>query len=275
MVTLLVCPECKQKLEAEVAKQNQDLVQEAQLRCPSCEESYEVYNGIPNLIPTSISDNKHWELWRQHLDGFAARRESRQGSGLKMPHPKASTTHAAFFEFSKIKGGTVLDIGCGPGKLRHYLNEKETDYIGLDPLPMDESRDFRFVHALGEYIPFQDNTFSHMLVISALDHFKNLPLFFGEAKRVLKKDGRLLILQSTHEVSGPATLVKMLTHLAKDTLDSRATTKEHTDTPKHMNEFTFTSLVEHAKGHFTLADNDSYSKAWYSPQKYFMSFRPS
>lgn len=274
MVPLLSCPECQARLRADIENQNGDKIEAGQLICDKCGNRYDIHSGIPNLVPPTVDSSEQWELWKQHLEGLDARRQERKNVSGRLPHPSGRATHVAFFEFAGIEHGTVLDVGCGPGKLRNYLDETRVTYFGLDPLPMEESKDFRFVHALGEYIPFVDSTFTHMLVIAALDHFNDLDRFFGEARRVLKQDGSLLILQSTHDVTGPVSLVKLLVHLMKDKLDSRATTRRNAKVPKHMNEFSKSKMLDMASKYFVLDKIADFSKSWYSPRKLFVSFRP-
>lgn len=274
MVPLLACPVCHEPLAAQVQSRDGEKINAGKLVCSVCDAEYEILTGIPNLMPTEINQNEKWQLWNQHLAAFDARRHKREAGGGKLPHPGGGAMHRAFFEFAGISQGTVLDLGCGPGKLRKYLNEDKVTYIGLDPLQIEDTKNFRFVHALAEFIPFQAATFSHLLVISALDHFNDLAKFFREARRVLKKDGVLLILQSTHEVTGLISAAKMLTHRAKDAMDSLATRGQYAHVPKHLNEFTRSSLLQAAEPYFSLARSDVFSKSWYAPNKLFLALEP-
>lgn len=275
MVRVLRCPtDPTAELRVSIGHEEDDRIIEGALRCDKLGIEFPIHNGVPNLMPPEIGNNGDWELWKQHLDGFHSRRMVRKKPGRKLPHPSPKTTHLAFFKFAEITEGTVLDVGCGPGKLRQYLDETRVTYYGLDPLPMDETDSFRFIYGLGEHIPFEDSMFSYMLVISALDHFKDLDRFFAESKRVLKDDGRLMILQSVHGVNGPLSLLRMLAHLAKDGMDSLATREESRKAPKHMNEFNQRTLAKAVRKSFEIDRIETYSKNWYSPEKLFVSLKP-
>ncbi len=276
MIPLLRCPgNPSAPLRVEISKRDEDRILEGHLISDELNLSFPIHNGVPNLMPPGLTDNEDWQFWKKHLQGFDFRREARKNDSKKLPHPSPRATHSAFFEFAGIDAAVILDVGCGPGKLRHYLNEERVTYYGLDPLPMQDSESFRFVYALGEYIPFADSIFTHMMVISALDHFKDLNSFFREAKRVLRDDGTLLILQSIHEVNGPISLMKVLAHLAKDSLDSVATKRNDHEVPKHMNEFSQRSLTEVASKYFKIERIKKHSKNWYSPEKLFVALRPT
>lgn len=276
MVSILSCPSCHAaNLRANIKKQKGELIYDAELFCSACESNYEVLNGIPNLIPANLlkNGNGQWQLWQNHLKGFEMRRQERHKEKKPLPHPSGKKLHQAFFEFAAIEEGRVLDVGCGPGKLRTYLNEERVVYYGLDPLPMSEVSGFRYVCALAEHIPFTDSYFSHIMVNAALDHFCDLDKFFQEAQRVLEPGGKVYVLQSIHEVKGPITAVKMAAHLIKDALDDRATKKNNPDTPKHMNEFSKNVLLEMLSKYFELSSLKEYSTKWYSPRKLFIAMQ--
>lgn len=184
-----------------------------------------------------------------------------------------SQPQPSFAEFIRITEGRVLDIGCGPGKFRHHLDLDRVDYIGLDPITMPEVCDFPFVQGLAEYIPFKEDTFTDIVVLAALDHFRKLDLFLQEARRVLKPGGRLHVMQSVHEVRGPISAAKVLAHKIKDDLEERHS--EHgRSVPKHLWEFTTKSLIERLSGSFGVISQGRYSGTWYSPTKLFLSFQP-
>ena len=102
--------------------------------------------------------------------------------------------------------GLVLDIGCGNGKyaggtyesMGHEYLSRENQIIGLDPLKSYETR-FPVVRAFGEYIPFQDEIFDAVTIVSTLDHIEDPMPVLKEAKRVLKKGGRIFIQNSIRE----------------------------------------------------------------------------
>ncbi len=159
-----------------------------------------------------------WRMWNDHLAGFEARRRWRQEHkdhfASRLTN-QSSPLQQAFSAFAQITVGPVLDVGCGPGNFRHALSET-VQYIGIDPLPLDESTTFPFVQGVAEYLPFRDDTFAHVITMSALDHFQDVPQFFREVHRILKPGGQFHMVQSVHEIRGPVTVVKVAAHWLKD-----------------------------------------------------------
>ncbi|HET6459816.1 MAG TPA: class I SAM-dependent methyltransferase [Syntrophales bacterium] len=87
----------------------------------------------------------------------------------------------------------VLEIGVGTGRFAmHFPN-----IIGVDPaenaLKMAEKRGIKTVHAYGENLPFEDETFGCVLIIATLCFVEDPLKVLKEAKRVLKPDGSIII----------------------------------------------------------------------------------
>jgi SAM-dependent methyltransferase len=86
--------------------------------------------------------------------------------------------------------GHVLDIGCGPLPLPHYLVGQNVDRIaGIDPLPGVQPREFEFVQGFAEFLPWPDSEFDAVTIATSLDHVLSLDMAFAEIKRVLVPDG--------------------------------------------------------------------------------------
>ncbi len=50
LLDILRCPKCKGKLKLEVEKEN-DEIQEGTLFCKKCDITYDIKEGIPDMIP--------------------------------------------------------------------------------------------------------------------------------------------------------------------------------------------------------------------------------
>ena len=88
--------------------------------------------------------------------------------------------------------GHVLDIGCGPLSLPHYLMGQNVDRIaGIDPLPGAHHREFEFVQGFAEFLPWPDGEFDAVTIATSLDHVLSLDMVFAEIKRVLVPEGVL------------------------------------------------------------------------------------
>jgi len=86
------------------------------------------------------------------------------------------------------EGASVLDIGCGDGKIDYLITQKkDVDILGVDVLVRDKTyvpvQEFD-----GENLPFEDDSFDTVLFIDVLHHIDNPAAILKEAKRVARKN---------------------------------------------------------------------------------------
>jgi SAM-dependent methyltransferase len=225
------------------------------------------------LIPDDALADDGWTLWKRHLDGFQARRElpgREHANLLQRATVQSDPLFDEFGRFTRIVRGRVLDIGCGPGTLRRHLGA-DVEYHGLDPIALPAADTFDYVRAVVEFLPFADDTFDEVVTVSAVDHFRDVDVAFDEVRRVLRPGGQVHLVQSVHDVHGPLTMVKFLTHAAKDLVETRATRSQAAGAPKHITEFTRATLRDTLSRHFSIVRESSYSKRWYSPENRFVT----
>ena len=149
---------------------------------------YTIVDRIPRLIPREPPDalRGRWRQWQQL-------QENGLYSYVTLPSINTSQNEAEarqVIEFFRLSD-PVLDIGCGPLRERSaYARWIDVDdYVGLDPLAGLQPKDFQFVQAIGELLPFADDTFGSLIFYSSLDHVIALELVLAEAKRVLRPGG--------------------------------------------------------------------------------------
>jgi demethylmenaquinone methyltransferase/2-methoxy-6-polyprenyl-1,4-benzoquinol methylase len=102
-------------------------------------------------------------------------------------------------------GMKLLDVASGTGlmlKAALELGLARSDLAGLDPsrgmLAQNRRRNgVTLVQGRGERLPFQSGSFDFVCMGYALRHVEDLHELFAELRRVLKPDGRLLILEVT------------------------------------------------------------------------------
>lgn len=88
----------------------------------------------------------------------------------------------------RLKNKTCLDIGCGILEMPYYMKiAKDVDFTGVDPLGADIEREFKFVKAIGELLPFKDDSFDGVSFATTLDHLQNPEYAIEEAYRVTRK----------------------------------------------------------------------------------------
>ncbi len=84
-------------------------------------------------------------------------------------------------------GKPVLEIGSGSGNLKEYFD----DTISIDILYatwLDTVAD-------AQSLPFKSNSIKNIIIFDVLHHIENPKLFFFEASRILKPNGRIIILE--------------------------------------------------------------------------------
>jgi ubiquinone/menaquinone biosynthesis C-methylase UbiE len=99
-----------------------------------------------------------------------------------------------------IDGNTILDVGCGNGDLINEIALRgSVKAYGVDISPnMVKECHKRYDNAVfmlstGEAIPFGDSIFDTLTICCALHHFNKPKIFFEEARRVLIRNGILII----------------------------------------------------------------------------------
>jgi len=96
----------------------------------------------------------------------------------------------------------ILDIGCNRGHLLKTIREinKECECWGIDLEPAItslkiENCNFRVANV--NDIPFKENNFDLVFVLSTLEHIPDLDKAIKEIKRVLKSDGCVVVSSPT------------------------------------------------------------------------------
>ena len=101
--------------------------------------------------------------------------------------------------------GQVLDIGCGEQKPRRYMNP-DAAYVGLDNYrtATEWYRTRPQIYSNARALPFREASFDWVLLLDVLEHLPAPNQSVGEAFRVLKSGGKLIVqvpfLYPTHDV---------------------------------------------------------------------------
>jgi ubiquinone/menaquinone biosynthesis C-methylase UbiE len=92
-------------------------------------------------------------------------------------------------------GAKVLELGCGPGNLSHWLALMDCQVVGADRshrmIRHAEKTDSRaeFVQADATELPFADGEFDFVLLASLINVVPDRAKLLQEVKRVVKPDG--------------------------------------------------------------------------------------
>jgi ubiquinone/menaquinone biosynthesis C-methylase UbiE len=91
------------------------------------------------------------------------------------------------------KSGKGLEIGVGTGRFAHALSLKE----GLEPskemAKIAKLRGIKVREGMAEALPYEEQSFDFLLMVTTLCFLEDIPKAFAEAHRVLKKNGHLII----------------------------------------------------------------------------------
>jgi len=110
------------------------------------------------------------------------------------------------------EGRGFLDVGCGTGwavrEAAKQLRDGKACGIDISQKMIDKAiaqgqtmKNIKFRVANAELIPYQDESFNSVLCTCSFHHYQNPLHALSEIKRVMKKDGRLVILDSARDVS--------------------------------------------------------------------------
>lgn len=93
----------------------------------------------------------------------------------------------------------ALDLGIGTGLFTQILREKGFRVIGVDiseeMLKIARKRGFEVIkHDLNDPLPFENDSFDLVFSMTSIEFLKDPKPLFNETKRVLKKDGKFLLI---------------------------------------------------------------------------------
>jgi len=140
--------------------------------------------------------------------------------------------------------GYLLDVGCGEGALLNYSGLKG---IGVDLHPdrlaLAKDAGIASVHADGNTLPFQNDTFSTVVSMEVLEHVPDMQVMMKEVHRILDVGGMWVI-------SVPSVTLRSLHKMKKSRKAIYLDEKEHyrefsaVDIPWFENRFMKTSDFE-------------------------------
>jgi uncharacterized protein YbaR (Trm112 family) len=209
MLDRLACPECKNfsmKLKSSSIEENEII--KGEIVCHRCHRQYPINEGIPNMLPDelrlkTIPKESIWREWGKRLGSYKHRKKGWTEENSRSIIPVYEESFSFFYPIK----GSALEIGCGNGVVRHFLN-RDVEYWGADPdkdwilHPLySYSQDifpclkepFPFIQGVGEYLPFKDESFDNVIIAATLDHVNSPSQIFEESYRVLKDKGQMLL----------------------------------------------------------------------------------
>ena len=107
-------------------------------------------------------------------------------------------------EFIQLNGKVLLEVGCGKGHLTVLLSDKAAAISAIDPsgssieAARKQVNRVNFQVGSGEKLEFADGSFDIVLFSYSLHH-QDCIKALAEAKRVVRQDGRILIIEPTYD----------------------------------------------------------------------------
>lgn len=167
----LACPQCHNKLDLTVQKEQNDDIEEGSLRCGKCQKEYPVLRGIPRFVPAenyAASFGRQWNKFaRLQLD-------SQNGT----PFSRQRFYSITEWDPAAIKGKLVLDAGCGAGRFSEVVLQDGAEVVAVDlSSAVDACRQnlsshprIHWVQASLYELPFRDATFDYVYCIGVIQH---------------------------------------------------------------------------------------------------------
>jgi SAM-dependent methyltransferase len=103
-----------------------------------------------------------------------------------------SNLHKNLATISGEVGGRMLDVGCGQKPYRHLFHVTEHVGLEIDSPANRENKQADFFYD-GHTFPFPDESFDTVFASQVFEHVFNPDEFLGEARRVLRRGGVLLL----------------------------------------------------------------------------------
>ena len=115
--------------------------------------------------------------------------------------------HAMADLATEVRGGRVLDVACGTGRVAMRIAERgcrsigaeaSMEMIGVGRYVQPQST-AEMVRSIAEELPFADASFDRVICQGSLDHFAEPHAFMREAARITRPGGRVVIALANFE----------------------------------------------------------------------------
>ena len=152
-------------------------------------------NGALELFPTDEQLDVYFG--RRNMDAWRSlQAEAEKSYAVREVGHFSVDSYAPAKEYGAMLAGLTpgdfLDVGCGKlARPAYMLPDTGIRFFGVDPMRIESKRDFPHVRALGDFLPFQAETFDCVFFASSLDHAINPRKALEDAKRILKPGGTL------------------------------------------------------------------------------------
>lgn len=228
LISLLRCPVCyEENLIFYITNENHIEIREGYIKCQDCGKSYEINNGIVNLLvnpsPEIINEQKGWTTLEKavvNTDELMLSLPDAFGEHKPLWKSQAENFHMMFPRLNLNGTETVLDLGSGRCWSTRFLSRKGCYAVGLDILLTKyvglftsdiyiDRENIYFERVCGSMntLPFRDQVFDLVFISATLHHSSNISITLKEVSRVLKIQGQVFIINEP--VAGLTKSVKL------------------------------------------------------------------
>ena len=129
-----------------------------------------------------------------------------RGRRYELTDAEATVRYRRAMEWIEARSGQVIvDVGCKFALLRDYLKARDLDYgyfgIDIDEGTLDrigaanvrDGRESFICHDVNTGFPMERDSADYVVCLEVMEHLENATAFLEDARRVLKRHGRLII----------------------------------------------------------------------------------
>lgn len=162
---------------------------------------------LTQYMNTTDLDNKYWETLKgQTAEAGITLDDSISSEDFEIYGNRLAERQIKMFEINAttpLDKSSVLDIGCGMGRIIKPFSKKFNKVVGIDintkilevaKVYLSETDNVELKANDGKSIPFKDQTFDYVYSGGVLQHIPNIDVitnYFEEGLRVLKENGIL------------------------------------------------------------------------------------
>jgi uncharacterized protein YbaR (Trm112 family) len=193
LLEILVCPKCKGDLTLQSPDINTDEeIISGILACKSCEETYQIFNGIPRFVPMENYANSFGLQWNL----FKSEQVDDQ-NGFKISEERFYSVTE--WEKKWLNGKLILDAGCGAGRFLDIVSKDGAEAVGVDlsnavdasQINMAGRKNVHLVQASIYELPFRPETFDGCYCIGVVQHTPDPKHTLRCLAEMVRKDGKI------------------------------------------------------------------------------------
>jgi uncharacterized protein YbaR (Trm112 family)/ubiquinone/menaquinone biosynthesis C-methylase UbiE len=194
LLDILVCPHCKNKLELENPKKNNEQIKSGTLFCRNCNQEYPIKKYVPRFVNSD-----------EYADTFSTQRmyvRKHFKDYQKDTSGDIQFLDTTGFDEQNIKSGISLEVGCGYGRFLDVVERMGGKIIGIDlsTHSIELAQDYvglkdnvHLVQCDLNMMPFIEETFDQVFSIGVLHHTPNTRKSFISLIPFVKKGGGVAI----------------------------------------------------------------------------------